>query len=66
MRPRAFETAVKEIERVYKQFGTARLGFVEGVVMPQNHSEEAHGGGRGERRGRYRRRGYGGRRIRRD
>lgn len=42
MRPRAFETAVKEIERVYKQFGTARLGFVEGVVMPQNHSEEAH------------------------
>ena len=42
MRPRAFETAVKEIERIYKQFGTARLGFVEGVVMPQNHSEEAH------------------------
>jgi hypothetical protein len=39
MRPRAFETAVEEIEGVFKQFGTARLGYVEGVVT--HHLDDA-------------------------
>ena len=40
MRPRAFETAVKEIDAVFKQFGTARLGFEDVSHLEEEDEEE--------------------------
>ena len=40
MRPRAFETAVKEIDAVFKQFGTARLGFEDVSHLEEDEEEE--------------------------